>query len=241
MLNARTLADASGLKSIRKLVEKLRLNCFTCNLNLLTLGLCRNQQAYALAFMDALLPQLGSSVPAPAVLSAVNCSYEIFVENSENVKESARSTPEQMKSLSKLESLPAVVLSAPIAGNSNPLFSREKDKEKMHFETTIMSICDDGRLLHWSVTSGDSSEMKSGNANEDSNFGNKIDETISNGELGRQELLPGKVESSTSYPTFKVGDECTDSVSFLFSHMWQQWTEVLHVQHLRNYFCFSLC
>jgi hypothetical protein len=175
--------------------------------------------------MDALLPQLGSSVPAPAVLSAVNCSCEIFVENTENVKESALSTPEQMKSLSKLESLPAVVLSAPIAGNSNPLFSREKDKDKMHFEMTIMSICDDGRLLHWSVTFGDSSEMKSGNANEESTFGNKIDEIISNGELGRQELLPGKVESRTSYPTFKVGDEYTDSVSFFFSEenlMWQQ-------------------
>ena len=177
-----------------------------------TLNLCRNQQAYSLSFMDALLPQLGTSVPAPAVLAVVNCSYQIFVENSENIMESASFTAEQMKSPSKLESLPAVVLTAPVAGNSNPLLSRVKYKDKMPVETTIISISDDGRLLHWSIISGGSSETKSVIATEESIFDNKINESVGNGESGRQEFLSGKLESSLINPIFKVWDEYTHSV-----------------------------
>lgn len=168
-----------------------------------------NQQVYSLGFMDVLLPSLGTSVPAPTILSVVNCSFQILVENSRNDIQKESSAPSlHLKPSSKLGSVPIVAVAPPGAGNSSPLSSRLNDEDKASVETTLLSISDDGRVWHWSMVSEGSSRHSSEsiamNASDKSNLLIKDVESRENGDGGSQEIPAGKLDSNLHTPTFKL-------------------------------------
>eukprot|EP00250_Pteridium_aquilinum_P015429 c22572_g1_i1 orf=475-4656(+) len=164
------------------------------------------QQVYSVCYMDVLLPALGTSVPAPSILSVVNCSFEILLKSSGN---SLGDSSLQLITTSKPGSLPVVAVTSPVAGKSSTLSSKSKDEDEASNETRLLSISDDGRLWHWSILSGGlygcSLQSKALNTTDVPSLSLKNhEENRENGGMGSQEISSAKLGLNSFTPNFKL-------------------------------------
>ncbi|KAH7442491.1 hypothetical protein KP509_03G091500 [Ceratopteris richardii] len=111
-----------------------------------------NQQVYSLCHMDALLPALGTSVPAPAVLSVVNCSFQLgFGKSGSGTSDSTSSM--RLPSMPEPGSVPLITFMTHVTEKNRSVLSDSKNEKHSSSETRFLSLSDDGRLWHWSVLS----------------------------------------------------------------------------------------
>ncbi|KAI5069331.1 hypothetical protein GOP47_0015632 [Adiantum capillus-veneris] len=167
----------------------------------------RIQQVYSLCFTDVLLPASGTSVPAPAVLCVVNCSFQILFKSSGSNTKDSSSSSVQLLASSEPGSVPLVATTTQGARKNSHVDSKLKNEIDSFCETRILSLSDDGRLWHWSVLSGC--------VNESSLQSMHMKATIEScpslrsgenrdGEMGSQEMFPAKIDSNSSALTFKL-------------------------------------
>lgn len=173
-----------------------------------------NEQLYSLCHMDMLMPSLGTTVPSPMVLSVKNCPFQVVVDKNKSStdKESAISFL-QLKPLSNPGSVPTAPICSAVDGNDSSISSGLSS-----VETAFLSVSDDGRLWHWTITSTieTTNKLLAGGSSGyplhglDSNVFhetaplNEEEEAREPVEAGRQQIGLDKLKLNMVTPTFKL-------------------------------------
>lgn len=115
---------------------------------------CREKQVFTHCYTGALIPSMGSPVPAPTVLAVVHCPLQLQVQTSSYVDEPPLL---QLNSQPPPFSVPAPkeVLQECQSTEAIPILS---------LEATFLSLSDDGRLWQW-VMSEDTSASEAAHSN----------------------------------------------------------------------------